>query len=89
MSTFRKMPIQIHANLLNNHFPPNIVHANHNTFTVVGKTDSLCHHLFFFKSKVKMKLYDKKEVAKPLLQTNPSDCLKKEMVFGYCKLNIK
>lgn len=35
-----------------------------------------------------MKLYDK-EVAKPLLQTNPPDCLKKEMVFGYCKLNIK
>lgn len=34
-----------------------------------------------------MKL-NNKEVVKPLLQTNPPDCLQKEMV-GYCKLDIR
>lgn len=31
--TFRYMPIQIHmhANLLTNNFPPNVVHAKYNT----------------------------------------------------------
>lgn len=54
---------------------------------LVGKTKSSYHHLYFFYSKVKMKL-NNKEVVKPLLQTNPPDCLQKEMV-GYCKLNIR
>lgn len=33
--TFRNTQIQIHANVLKNLFPPNIVHAKYNTFTAV------------------------------------------------------
>lgn len=54
---------------------------------LVRKTKSSYHHLYFFYSKVKMKLNDK-EVVKPFLQTNPPDCLQKEMV-GYRKLDIR
>lgn len=55
---------------------------------LVGKTKSSYHHLYFFYSKVKMKL-NNKEVVKPLLQTiNPPDCLQNEMV-GYCKSDIR
>lgn len=55
---------------------------------LVRKTKSSYHHLYFFYSKVKMKL-NNKEVVKPLLQTiNPPDCLQNKMV-GYCKLDIR
>lgn len=36
IGTFRSMPIQIHAILLKNNFPLNIVYAKYNKFTVSG-----------------------------------------------------
>lgn len=39
--TFRNKLIQIHANLLKNCFPPNIIHAKYNTFTVLGQYSEL------------------------------------------------
>lgn len=46
MGTFRKTQIYIHADLLENYFLPNIVHANYDTYTL--------GHTFFFNTPVKM-----------------------------------
>lgn len=35
IGTFTNMPIQNHTNLFKNHFPPNIVHAKFNMFTLL------------------------------------------------------